>query len=312
LHPLLIVLGPTGSGKSDLAQHLAPEFHGELVSCDSVQVYRRFDIGAAKTPAHLVDSVDPDGLFTAGEYATRAREALHEIAARGAVPIVVGGTGFYLRALLHGLSPSPIRDNALRLRLIARQQRRPGSLHRILRRLDPRTAGRIHPNDMNKTLRALEICLLAQQPASKLFQNKGESLAGFRIIKAGLNPPRDALYARLDQRFLHMVEAGLLEEVRNILASGVSPGAKPFESLGYKQALAVVLGQMSLEQAIASAQMETRRYAKRQMTWFRREPAVTWFQGFGDCPDVRQHVLEYVRRQVFEFVRRSFEAPLNG
>ena len=301
---LLIILGPTGSGKSDLAQHLAAEFHGELVGCDSVQVYRQFDIGAAKTPAHLVNIVDAGDQFTAGEYARHARETLHEIAGRGALPIVVGGTGFYLRALLHGLSPSPVRDNALRMRLMARQQRRPGSLHRILRRLDPRSAEHIHPNDANKTLRALEICLLAQQPASKLFENKGESLAGFRIIKAGLNPPRDALYARLDQRFLHMVESGLLDEVRNILASGVSPRAKPFESLGYKQALAVVLGEMSLEHAIASAQRETRRYAKRQMTWFRREPAVTWFQGFGDCPEVRQ--------QVFEFVRRSFESPLNG
>jgi tRNA dimethylallyltransferase len=298
-HNLLVILGPTGSGKSDLAEYLAGEFGGELVSCDSVQVYRLFDIGAAKTPAHLVDTVEPGALFTAGDYARVARETLRSIAARGRLPIVVGGTGFYLRALLHGLFEGPGRNEDLRLRLAERERRRPGSLHRILSRFDPESAARIHVNDVNKTLRALELCLLAQRPLSELFRTGSAPLVGFRIIKVGLNPPREALYAKLDQRFLRMVQTGLLDEVRRILAAGVSPGAKPFESLGYKQALAVVLGEMSLERAIASAQMETRRYAKRQMTWFRREPGVTWFRGFGDCPDVR--------RQILEFVQRSFE-----
>ena len=295
---LLAIVGPTGSGKSDLALYLADRLHGELVNCDSMQVYRRFDIGTAKTPAHLVDIVDPGEVFTAGEYAKHGRAVLREIASRGRIPIVVGGTGFYLRALFEGLFPGPTRDDALRARLVNREERRPGSLHRILSRFDPTAAARIHANDKNKTIRAVEVCLLARRPLSAMFLEGRDALAGFRIIKVGLNPERDRLYERLDRRFAHMVESGLLEEVRQILASGVSPGVKPFESLGYKQALAAVRGELSLVAAIASAQMETRRYAKRQMTWFRRERDVTWFQGFGDCPELQE--------QVFEFAQRSF------
>jgi len=289
-HPLIAIVGPTGSGKSALASFLAARFAGEIVSCDSVQIYRHFDIGSAKTWAHLVDIADPGEVFTAGEYAKRARAVLHEIAARQHVPIVVGGTGFYLRALLEGLFPGPQRDEALRERLVQREQRRPGSLHRVLRRLDSSSAARIHVNDISKTIRALEVCLIARQPLSKMFEQGRDALTGFRAIKIGLNPPREELYARLDRRFVDMVEAGLLEEVRRILAAGVSPNVKPFESLGYKQALAVVRGQLSLDQAVASAQMETRRYAKRQMTWFRREKDVTWFTGFGDSGEVRQQI----------------------
>ena len=295
---LLILIGPTGSGKSNLAGYLAERLNGEIVSCDSVQVYRGFDIGSAKSPAHLVDIADADEVFTAGEYAKRGRAVLHEIAARGRIPIVVGGTGFYLRALLEGLFPGPERDEALRVRLLDRARRRPGSLHRILSRLDPESGARIHANDVNKTIRALEVCLIARQPLSKMFEQGRDPLTGFRIIKAGLDPPREALYARLDERFAGMVQDGLLDEVRHILASGVSPRAKPFESVGYKQALAAVRGELSLDAAIASAQMETRRYAKRQMTWFRREHDVTWFRGFGDCPDVQKEVFDFAQRSL--------------
>jgi len=296
--PLLAIVGPTGSGKSDLALYLARRLDGELVNCDSMQVYRRFDIGTAKRPAHLVDIADPDEVFTAGEYAKRGRVVLREIASRGRLPIVVGGTGFYLHALFEGLFPGPTRDEELRARLVEREERRPGSLHCILSRFDAAAAARIHANDINKTIRAVEVCLLARRPLSTMFLQGRNALTGFRIIKAGLNPPRDRLYERLNQRFARMVESGLLEEVRQILASGISPGSKPFESLGYKQALAAVRGELSLEAAMASAQMETRRYAKRQMTWFRREHDVTWFQGFGDCPEMQQ--------QVFDFAQRSF------
>jgi len=298
----MVVVGPTGAGKSDLALYLAERLSGEIVNCDSVQVYRHFNIGSAKTPAHLVDIAEPEEIFTAGEYARRARAVLRDIASRGRIPIVVAGTGFYLRALLEGLFPGPERDPALRIRLAGRERRRCGSLHRILSRLDPPSAARIHANDVNKTIRALEVCLKARQPLSRMLEHGRDSLAGFRIIKVGLNPPRDALYARLDQRFVGMVEKGLLEEVRQILARGVSPGAKPFESLGYKQALAAVRRELSFDDAVASAQRATRRYAKRQMTWFRRERNVTWFQGFGDCPDVQ--------RQVCEFAQRSFAAQV--
>lgn len=295
---LLILIGPTGSGKSDLARYVADRLNGEIVSCDSVQVYRGFDIGSAKSPAHLVDIANADEVFTAGEYSNRGREVLREIAARGRLPIVVGGTGFYLRALLEGLFPGPKRDEALRARLLERAQRRPGSLHRILSRFDPESAARIHANDVNKTIRAIEVCLIARQPLSKMFEQGRDPLTGFRIIKAGLDPPRESLYARLDERFGRMIQDGLLDEVRRILASGVSPEAKPFESVGYKQALAAVRGELSLEAAIASAQMETRRYAKRQMTWFRRERDVTWFRGFGDCPSVQKEVFDFAQRSL--------------
>jgi tRNA dimethylallyltransferase len=303
-HPLITVLGPTGSGKTDLALCLAERFNGEIVNCDSVQIYRHFDIGTAKTPLeqrrgiphHLIDIVEPGEVFTAGDYAARARTVLAEISARNHLPIVAGGTGFYLRALFEGLFPGPRRDPATRTRLAVRERRRPGSLHRILARLDPQSAARIHANDVNKTIRALEVCLLARQPLSKMFEQGRDRLQGFEIVKAGLNPPRDALYERLDRRFEHMIAAGLLDEVRRLLQSGVSPESKPFESLGYKQALALVRGELSLEAATASAQMETRRYSKRQMTWFRRERDVTWFAGFGDDPKLQEQVSEFVQR----------------
>jgi tRNA dimethylallyltransferase len=304
LYPLIAVVGPTGSGKTDLALHLAERFHGEIVNCDSVQIYRHFDIGTAKTPAelrrgiphHLIDIVEPAEVFTAGDYAQRARAALTEIASRDRLPVVTGGTGFYLRALFEGLFPGPRRDHAMRARLTARERRRPGSLHRVLSRLDAQSAARIHANDINKTIRAVEVCLLARRPLSRMFEQGRDPLQGFEIVKIGLNPSRDALYGRLDRRFERMIDAGLLDEVRRLLESGVDPKSKPFESLGYKQALAVVRGDSPLEAAMASAKQETRRYAKRQMTWFRRERDIKWFLGFGDRPEVQEQVSEFVQQ----------------
>jgi tRNA dimethylallyltransferase len=199
--PLVAVVGPTGSGKSDLALRLAGEFAGEIVNCDSLQVFRYFDIGTAKTPPaarrgiphHLIDVADPDQLFTAGEYARLARGAIAAISARGRLPIVAGGTGFYLRALLDGLFAGPSRDPGLRLRLAARETRRPGSLHRLLRRFDSQAAARIHPHDVPKVTRALEVCLLTRRPVSELFREGRDPLAGYRVLKLGLEPGRDAL-----------------------------------------------------------------------------------------------------------------------
>jgi tRNA dimethylallyltransferase len=300
---LVAVAGPTGSGKSELALVLAETFAGEIVNCDSLQVFRHFDIGTAKLPVeerrqvphHLIDIVDPDRLFTAGEYARLARRTLGEIAERGRLPIVAGGTGFYLRALVDGLFRGPERDQELRDRLAAREARRPGTLHRLLARFDSETAARVHPNDVPKVMRALEVCLLARRPASQLFREGRDSLAGYRTLKLGLLPDRELLYQRLDARTERMFEAGLVEEVERILASGFPPTAKPFESHGYKQTLQLLRGELNRREAVFYAQRNTRQYAKRQITWFRKEPDLVWLRGFGDEAEVQKEALERVR-----------------
>jgi len=297
---LPIVLGPTASGKSDLAIHIALAVGGEIVNCDSMQIYTGFDIGTAKVPEqarqgvphHLIDVANPDQVFTAGDYARMAREVLRQIAKRGRKAVVAGGTGFYLRALLDGLFPGPARDAEIRARLQQREGQRPGSLHRILSRLDPVAAARIHSNDKNKIIRALEVRLVEGKPMSELFDRGREALEGFRLIKIGLNPPREQLHQRLDARTVRIFEQGLVDEVRGLLAAGVPRDSKPFESLGYKQALQVIEGRLTPEQALASTQLETRRYAKRQLTWFRKEHSVHWLSGFGEEPAVQQRALE--------------------
>jgi len=304
--PVLVVLGPTGSGKSELAMALSLAFRGEIVNCDSLQIFRGFDIGTAKVPEcdrrgiphHLIDIADPAEIFTAGQYVEAGRACLREISARGRVPIVVGGTGFYLRALLEGLFPGPQRDDALRQRLDSREQRRPGSLHRILSHLDPQAASRIHRNDKNKTIRALEVRLIEGQPMSELFARGRGPLVGFRAVKIGLAPPRDLLYTRIDARTLELFQRGLMDEVRQLLDAGVASNAKPFESLGYKQALLVLNGKLTKDQAVESTQLETRQYAKRQITWFRKEPSVHWLEGFGDEAEVQRQALELVEKQL--------------
>jgi tRNA dimethylallyltransferase len=303
--PLPVVVGPTGSGKSDLAIHIALAVGGEIVNCDSLQVYRGFDIGTAKVPVgerrgiphHLIDLVDPGQLFTAGDYARAAETVLCDIVRRGRIPVVAGGTGFYLRALLDGLFPGPSRDEALRARLQFREASRPGSLHRILRRLDPPSAARIHPNDKNKTMRALEVRLLAGQALSSLAKRGRTALSGFRPIKLGLNPPRELLYARLNARAVSIFERGLMKEARRLLEAGVSRHAKPFESLGYKQALEAIDGVLTFEQALESTELQTRRYAKRQITWFRKDDGVHWLSGFGDDPRVQAEALDILQRE---------------
>ena len=296
---LPIVLGPTASGKSELAIHIALAMGGEIVNCDSMQIYRGFDIGTAKVPEaarqgvphHLIDVADPHQVFTGGEYARVARDVLRQIAARGRIAVVVGGTGFYLRALLEGLFPGPARDLTIRARLERREGKRGGSLHRILSRLDPAAAARIHSNDKNKIIRALEVRLLEGKPMSELFDRGRAPLEGFRPIKIGLNPPRSLLYQRMDARAARIFERGLIDEVQRLLTAGVPRNAKPFESLGYKQALQVIEGRLTPEQALAATQIETRRYAKRQLTWFRKEHEVHWLLGFGEEPAVQRNAL---------------------
>lgn len=308
LTPLPVVLGPTGSGKSDLALFIAHTVGGEIVNFDSVQVYRGFDVGSAKLapaeregiPHHLIDIVEPGALFTAGDFARAAEAAIREISSRGRVPILAGGTGFYLRGLLQGLSPGPVRDDALRRRLLERERKRPGALHRILARLDPQSARHIHPNDRNKTLRALEVRLLEGAPLASVFERGKAALRDFRPVKIGLDPPRDLLYARLNERARRMFypeapHRGIVDEVRGLLAAGVPVEAKPFESLGYKQVLQMLAGRIGEEQALELTRQETRRYAKRQMTWFRKEPDVHWIADFGDSPRVQAEALVILR-----------------
>jgi tRNA dimethylallyltransferase len=269
-----------------------------------LQVYRHFDIGTAKLPFgerrgiphHLIDILNPDELFTAGEYARMARESIHAISQRGRLPIVAGGTGFYLRALLDGLFEGPSRDQSLRDRLARREAQRAGSLHRLLTRFDSATARKIHPHDIPKVTRALEVCLLTRRPVSELFQQGRDALCGYRTLKLGLLPDREALYQRLDQRCAAMFENGLVEEVRHILQLGFAAESKPFESHGYKQALQSIRGELNLRDAIFYAQRNTRQYAKRQLTWFRREPGLVWLKGFADTPGIRETALEHVGR----------------
>jgi tRNA dimethylallyltransferase len=288
---MVAVLGPTGSGKSELALRIAERFSGEIINCDSLQVYRHFDIGTAKLPVaerrgiphHLIDIIDPNELFTAGEYARLARKALAEISARGRIPVVAGGTGFYLRALVDGLFEGPTRDEDLRRRLAARETRRAGSLHRLLTRFDPESAGKIHANDVPKVMRALEVCLVTRRPVSDLYREGRDALRGYRVLKLGLLPDREVLYPLLDARCAAMFERGLMDEVRHILSLGFPAESKPFESHGYKQALQLVRGEIGPRDAVFYAQRNTRQYAKRQITWFRREPGLEWLRGFGDA-----------------------------
>ncbi len=294
--------GPTASGKSALGLFLAERLGGELVNFDSVQVYRGLDVGTAKmvpqtVRGHLFDILEPTELFTAGEYARRARQALEEIRGRGRLPVLVGGTGFYLRALLEGLFPGPQRSEELRRRLERRSAER---LHRLLGRLDRAVAGRIHPHDKPKIIRALEVCLQARRPISELWAEGRRPLEGFRAIKLGLNPPRPALYERINERAARMFQGGLLAEVQGLLDRGVPETAKPFESHGYAEALRVLRGEISVAEAIEITQRKVRRYAKRQMTWFRREPDLHWLEGFGDDQKVQEKALEVYRRETAE------------
>jgi tRNA dimethylallyltransferase len=288
----VIILGPTGSGKTALSLALAERFHGEIVSCDSVAVYRGMELGTAKPSLeerarvahHLIDVTTPDVPFTAGEYNRQARAALQDIAARGKLPIVSGGTGLYLRALTEGLFAGPARQNDLRSRL-ARSRTRHGDawLHRLLKRLDPQSAARIHANDAAKLMRAIEVCLASRRPLSAVLENQAEArdpLTGFRLLRIGLNPSRKALYERLNRRAAAMFAAGLVEETRGLLER-YGP-VKALDSLGYRQALAVLNGRMNKPAAVEAAQQGHRNYAKRQLTWFRREPDVYWLEMFGE------------------------------
>ncbi|HEX4808682.1 MAG TPA: tRNA (adenosine(37)-N6)-dimethylallyltransferase MiaA [Bryobacteraceae bacterium] len=306
LYPFLVILGPTGSGKSELGLALAEEFSGEIVNSDSVQVHRGLDIGSAKTPPEkrrgiphrLLDVVGPDGELTAGAYAREARTVLADVRARGKLPIVVGGTGFYVRALLEGLSPAPERDPELRARLARLENRRTGVLYRFLRRHDPKAAGQIHPNDIQKLTRAVEMTVSARRAASEIQSEPRTELKGFSALKIGLAPRREDLRRHINERTERMFANGLLEETRALLAAGCPPEAKALQALGYRQALKVLSGHMSVTEAIIECQQKTRQYAKRQMTWFRRDPGIHWLglSGFGMELSLKREAIVFTRQ----------------
>ena len=293
--PLIALCGPTASGKTALALTLAEQFSGEIVSCDSVAVYRGMEIGTAKptlaerarVPHHLIDIFTPDQPCTAGQYSRLAREAIAGITQRGRVPIVVGGTGLYLRALLDGLFHAPPRDEALRKRLRDRaEERGPAHLHRILQRLDLAAAALIHANDAPKIIRAIEVTLSAHQPITRQWDQPSDALTGYRVLRLGLNPSRAELYARINRRAAEMFEMGLVEETA-ILVENYGFECRALTSLGYAQAVAVLRGEMPRDDAIAAAAQGHRNYAKRQLTWFRKDTGIHWLPNFGIDPGTR-------------------------
>lgn len=312
--PLLVaLLGPTASGKTALSLTLAERFAGEVVNCDSVAMYREFDVGTAKpsaaersrVPHHLFDFIEPTGHITAGEYSRRAREVLEEIKSRRRLPIVVGGTGLYLRALLEGLFPGPQRSEELRERLRDRAAKRGNTyVHKILRRLDPPAARQIHENDTPKIIRAIEVCLASSNKMTDLWQQQGrDPLTGFRILRIGLDPDRQKLYQRINRRAQQMFEAGLIEksltdetliDETKRLFDKYGEAAAPLSSLGYKQAIQFIRGELTRDEALRAAQQAHRNYAKRQMTWFRSEPDVHWLRGFGEEDAVQQEAIRSI------------------
>jgi tRNA dimethylallyltransferase len=301
--PLLVVLlGPTASGKTALSLTLAKKFDGEIISCDSVAVYRDFEIGTAKpsaaerarVPHHCIDIVSPERDYSAGDYQRDARAAIADIATRGRLPIVTGGTGLYLRALLEGLFDGPQRSEPLRARL-RRSAARHGAnwLAGVLERLDPAAAGRIHANDTPKLIRAIEVSLEARRPITEAWTAGAEPLTGYRILRLGLAPERAALYRRIDARAAAMFERGLAAETERLIAK-YGGERRVFDALGYRQARQLLAGELSQAQAIEAAQRGHRNYAKRQFTWFRREPEVRWLAGFGDDAEIQQAAIDAV------------------
>ncbi len=296
----MVLVGPTAVGKTSLAVEICQRFGAEVVNADSVQVYHGLDIGSAKpTPAeraaaphHLVDVAQPDEDFDAARFAALAEQAIQDIRSRGKRVLVAGGTGLYVRALLYGLAPLPPVDKELRARLQAEWEALgPRAMHQRLAGLDPEAAGRLHPNDRQRVLRALEVCLQTGEPLSKRQAEHGFSTPRHDYFLVGLNRPRPELEARIQARCRQMWDQGLVEEVRALLERGVPAGAKALGSLGYAQALRFIQGEISQEEALAEMVSRTRAYAKRQLTWFRGMEGINWHS-----PEDRQAVFDLVAR----------------
>jgi tRNA dimethylallyltransferase len=301
-YPLIVVAGPTASGKTALAIALAERFGGEIVSCDSIAVYRLMDIGSAKpsveerarVPHHCIDIYWPNEACTAGDYARHARAAIADIRERGKIPIVAGGTGLYLRALLQGLAPAPQRDEALRDRLRARVAER-GSpwLHRVLQRLDPKAAALIHANEAPKVIRSIEVTLAGRAPQTTQWEAGREPLTGYKVTQFVVGGSRETLYKRINKRAAAMFDRGLVEETA-MLRERFGDDCRSLGALGYAQAMSVLRGEATVEAAVIAAQQGHRNYAKRQLTWFRREPEMHWLDGFGDEDAIRDEAISLI------------------
>jgi tRNA dimethylallyltransferase len=282
---VIVICGPTAVGKTAAGIEVARAVGGEIVGADSMQVYRYMDIGTAKPTAteraavrhHLIDVVDPDEPFDAAAYMTLGRQALSELLRRGKTPVVVGGTGLYIKALLYGLFRSDARDPAVRARLRAEAESQgAAALHVRLAQCDPPTAGRLHPNDTVRILRALEVFEVTGRPISALQREHRFGDVPFHALKMGLFLDREALYRRIDRRVEGMIAIGLEEEVRMLLARGYGPQLKPMQSIGYSHLSAFITGAVSRAECIRTLQRDTRRFAKRQLTWFRADPDIRW------------------------------------
>lgn len=304
--PVLILTGPTASGKSELALELAETFDGEIVNADSMQVYRYMDLGTAKpslaersrVPHHLFDIVTPDADYSAGRYAEDARRVVAEIHARGRLPILVGGTGLYIRAFLHGLVSTGAANAELRERL-EREQRQaaeqgdPERLHRRLEKVDPVAAAAIHPNDVRRTVRALEIVEQANAPASQVRGEHGFESCPYRVLHLAVDPGREALDERIDRRCERMIESGLLQEVRGLRSRRYQADLRPMQAIGYRHIQPVVDGDDTLANALKAMKADTRRFARRQRTWLRKVPDVIWVDP-ADREAIRQRVRAFL------------------
>ncbi len=302
------IVGPTASGKSELGIKLALALDGEIINLDSVQVYRRIQIATAKVPVserrsvphHLIDIAEPTENFTAGDYARLASDMIRDVESRGRMPILVGGTGFYLRALIDPLFEGPKTDLKLRERLIEKAERRGREhLHRLLNRIDPPSADRLKPRDLSRVMRAIEVYFQTGRRLSEAQPQRPpppDFAARVRVI--ALSPPRDALYALINRRAERMFESGLVEEVESLIRAGVPPGAKAFQAHGYRRVVEHLLGARTREDALNQMKLDTRHYAKRQLSWWRGWTGVKWIYRFGNDPDAFTEAVEYLKEEM--------------
>jgi tRNA dimethylallyltransferase len=301
VRPIVAVLGPTASGKSELGIALALRFGGEIINCDSVQVYQEIEIATAKTPLaerrgvphHLIDFVSPRASYTAADWARAAIKTIDEIEARNRLALLVGGSGFYLRALRQPFFESVPTNADLRRRLVSLRERRgPEHLHRMLTRLDPVTAARLHPRDWSRTQRALEVALQTGAPLSAQREARPEPPPhAARLHILALNPPREELYQRINERAENHFRAGLVAEVQRLLDRGIPADSSALGAHGYRRVVEHLRGLRTLASAVEQTKLDVRHYAKRQLTWLRREPGVEWIEGFGDETATQQRAI---------------------